>query len=274
MSVDDPTLRLVSDSGFPIFLGGQRRSGTTLMRTILNRHPHIACMPECHFFQEEGFELFFRHLLERRNELFERMRIGTAEMDRAVAAFLDSMFTSQRLHCRAGRWAEKSPENILRIDYLFRLFPEAQFIHLIRDPRDTLCSMKQQAATYKPNWVKFTAEVTAPEWVRCIQAGVPWRDRPDRYLEVRYEDLARQPEDTVRRVLDFLGEPGCSSVLDTTGDRVRATKGGNDHKPIFTNSIGRWTRDLSGQEVACIEAIAGETMSALGYPLAAVPEAV
>jgi hypothetical protein len=251
----------------PIFIGGQRRSGTTLMRSMLNRHPHIASVPESHFFQEERFELLFRDLLEQRSELFERLRIGAPEMDRAVAAFIDTLFSPHQMRMGARRWAEKSPENILRIGYLFRLFPDAQFIHMIRDPRDTLCSMKQQAKTYKPRWVKFSADVTAPEWVHCIKAGLPWRARPDRYLEVHYEQVAREPEATLQRVLAFLGEPWSDAVLDASAEVGHGKKGGNDHKPVFTSSIGRWEKDLGPEEVECIELIAGDTMALMGYDL-------
>src|SRR5207245_755634 len=128
----------------PIFIGGQRRSGTTLLRTMLNRHPHVALVPcESFFFQDERFERFFRSLFEWHGQRFEQLGIGHAEMDRAVAAFLDILFLPYQLGKGAHRWADKTTKNIQRIDYLFRLFPEAQFIHMIRDPRDTLCSMKQ-----------------------------------------------------------------------------------------------------------------------------------
>ena len=250
----------------PIFIGGQRRSGTTLMRTMLNRHPHLAGVPhESHFFQDERFELFFSNLLEWHSHHFDKLRIGQPEMNRAVAAFLDSFYTPYQTHKGAHRWVEKTPKNILRIDYLFRLFPDAQFIHMIRDPRDTLCSMKQKAATEKPKWVKFTAEVTAPAWVRCINAGLPWRERPERYMEVYYEQLVRDPETMLRRVLAFLGEPWCPAILDASADRAMSETDGNRHKPIFTSSIGRWTRDLSREETACIQSIAGDTMALLGY---------
>ncbi len=210
----------------PIFIGGQRRSGTTLMRTMLNRHPHVALVPrESFFFQDKRFEVFFDDLLAWHSRRFAQLSIGPSEMDRAVAALIDSLLSPFALCKGAHRWADKTTENITRIDYLFRLFPDAQFIHVIRDPRDTLCSMKQQAATEKPRWVKFTAEVTAPEWVACIVAGLPWREQPERYLEVRYEQLARHPEAEMRRVLAFLGEPWCPDVLEPSAGRSTATRG-------------------------------------------------
>lgn len=251
----------------PILIGGQRRSGTTLMRTMLRRHPHIACVPESHFFQASRFEQFFRDLLAERAELFRRLGVGPAEMDSAVAVFVNALFEPYRMQKGAQRWAEKSPENALRIDYLFRLFPQAQFIHMIRDPRDTLASMKEQARSYKPNWAKFTAPVTAPEWVDYIHSGERWRDRPELYLEIQYEHLVRDPVATMERVLDYLGEPWTPTVLSSTGERGQSAKGGNDHKPIFTTSVGRWRRDLSEDEVTCIETVAGSVMISLGYEL-------
>jgi hypothetical protein len=255
----------------PIFIGGQRRSGTTLMRTMLNRHPHLAAAPhESFFFQDKRFELFFRSLLAWHSKRFEQLDIGPADMDRAAAAFVDSLFRPYQIHKGAHRWVEKTTKNIKRIDYVMRLFPDAQFIHMIRDPRDSLCSTKQRAATDRPEWGKFTAEVTAPEWVRCIAAGLPWRERPRRYLEVHYEELARDPEAEMQRVLAFLGEPWCPAVLDASADRATSETGGNHHKPVFTSSIGRWTRDLSREEIARIQSIAGDTMALLGYEVQVV----
>ena len=151
------------------------------------------------------------------------------------------------------RWAEKTPETILLIDTLFALFPAAQFIHLISDPRDAFCSVREKAAKDKPYWATMTPGQTAEEWCRRIHCGLAWRERPDRYREVRYEELVSQPEATLRSLFAFLGEPWAASVLE--------------NKPIFSTSVGRWRSELSAAEVAAIEAVAGETMRALGYPL-------
>jgi hypothetical protein len=251
----------------PIFIGGQRRSGTTLMLTMLNRHPHIASVPqESHFLQDERFELFFRDLLEWHSKRFEQLGITPSELDRAVAALIDRLFMPHQVDKGALRWLEKTPRNILRIDYLFRLFPDAQFIHMIRDPRDTLFSMKQRTLVDRPGWVKFTAKKTAREWVACIAAGLPWRAHPARYLEVRYEQLAQEPEAEMRRVLAFLGEPWFPAVLDAPAAPAQdAHRGQNEERPVFSTSIGGWRKGLSTAEVARIRSIAGETMALLGY---------
>lgn len=248
----------------PIFIGGQRRSGTTLMRACLDRHPNIVALPETHFFQHVKFRSFFKQLRTEYATLFDQMQIGGREMNLAVAAFIDALFRPQATAAGAQRWLEKSPENIRRIRYLFRLFPDAQFIHMIRDPRDTLASMKQQAATHKPYWSKFTAEVTGPEWVTCIESGEPWRKLSVNYIEIRYEHFVDEPEHVLREVLEFLREPWTDRVLQTSPRDVR-DEDGNHYRPVFGTSVGRWTKDLSQEEIRSIQAIAGEKMSQLGY---------
>jgi hypothetical protein len=101
----------------------------------------------------------------------------------------------------------------------------------------------------------------------ALHRGRPWREQPERYPEVRYEQLARDPEAEMRRVLAFLGEPWDRAVLDPATDAEPAPAGVADsphRKRVFTSSIGRWKRDLTAQEVACIQALAGETMALQG----------
>jgi hypothetical protein len=239
------------------------------MWASLNRHPNIVGLPECHFFQHVSFRTFFKELHTGYAELFEKLDIHGSEMDQAVATFIDSLFEPRVTRQGALRWLEKSPENIRRIDYLFRLFPHAQFIHMIRDPRDTLASMKQQAATHKPYWEKFTADVTGPEWVKCIECGKRWRDRPEQYIEVQYEQMVAKPEAVLRDVLAFLGEVWLPDVLDPSSE-ADGGKEGNEHKPVFCTSVGRWDQDLTPGEIACLQAVAGDTMVPFGYDLQSI----
>jgi Sulfotransferase family len=248
----------------PIFIGGQRRSGTTLMWARLNRHPNIVSLPECHFFQHVDFRSFFKTLRSDYRDVFARLGVRKSEMDQAVASFVDTLFIPRRVEAGAQRWLEKSPENIRRIDYLFRLFPDAQFVHMIRDPRDTLASMKEQAASYKPYWKKFTAEVTGPEWVQCIESGEQWRNRPSSYIEIQYERFVEEPEAVLRQVLSFLGEDWVPAVLDASSGAGQE-KEGNEHKPVFRTSVGRWVEGLTPEEVTCVQSVAGEMMAEFGY---------
>jgi hypothetical protein len=264
-----PHHELPSDTRSPIFIGGQPRSGTTLVRVLLNRHSNIACGPESKFAQHPSFVSWHDQFAAQWSEQFARYGLGSQEVDRAVAALVDNLFTRYQVREGKQRWAEKTPTNILRIDYLFRLFPHAQFIHIIRDPRDTYCSIRERARKGKHKWDKKTPRRSAQEWRDTILAGMPWRAVPERYQEVRYEHLARSPEPVLRDLMRFLGEPWDPRMLDPEADNaeVRSARARLQRGPVFTTSIGRWHTDLKPDEIADIEDVAGDLMVDLGYTL-------
>ncbi len=262
MNQNDFTLSLPPERYSPIFVGGLQRSGTKLMRQLLDSHPHIACGRESPLFRENRLERIYTDLrtiwptlLNPHDEFDPHM------VDQAMAGLIHQAVLIP--YCQKQgkpRWANKTPETILFIDTLFALFPAAQFIHMIRDPRDAFCSVREKycsegekAAKYTPRWATKTPERTAAEWCRRINCGFAWRARPECYREVRYEELVTQPEATLRSLFAFLGEPWAASVLE--------------NNPTFSTSVGRWPSELSAAEVAEMEAVAGQTMRALGYPL-------
>src|SRR5438045_1159172 len=117
--------------------GVHRRTWISRMRTMINRQAHVELVPrESCSFHDKRFEVCFDDLLAWHSRRFAQLSSGPPEMDRAVAALIGSLLSPFALCKGAHRWADKTTENITRIDYLFRLFPDAQFIHVIRDPRD------------------------------------------------------------------------------------------------------------------------------------------
>ena len=245
----------------PIFIGGLQRSGTSLMRRLLDSHPRIACARESPLFYENRLERIYTELRTIWPTLLNPHYVFDPHMvDQVMAGLIHQAVLIPYCQKRGKpRWANKTPETILFIDTLLALFPAAQFIHMIRDPRDALCSVRKKycsgkgAKYYRPIWATGKPGETAEEWCRRINCGLAWREQPDRYREVRYEELVTQPEATLRPLFAFLGEPWVASVLE--------------NNPIFSTSVGRWRSELSAAEVAEIEAVAGETMLALGYPL-------
>jgi hypothetical protein len=187
-------------------------------------------------------------------------------MDSGVAALVDTLFTRYQVREGKRRWAEKSPSNILHIDYLFRLFPRGQFIHVIRDPRDTYCSIRERMLRDKPEWIKFHPSRAARDWCNAILAGRPWRACPDRYMEVRYEELVYDTEGCLRDVMAFLNEPWDPCLLNADADNAEARHEQQVRRgPITATSVGRWRSELSRTEVKKIERIAGDLMADLGY---------
>jgi hypothetical protein len=241
------------------------------MRVMLNRHPHIAAGPEGKLLDRTSF-VEFHEFLER--EWLERdlvkYEFDRRELDEAIAAFIDNFFTRYRLRMGKPRWAEKTPGNIRRIDYLFRLFPHAQFIHMIRDPRDVYCSLVEKKKS-DPKFESWTVTKMANRWVECIEAGIPWRLHADRYLEVKYEDLMTDPENTMHAVLRFLHEPWDACVLDSSAEPVRPNATSNTHRPLFSASVARWRHELSEEDLRFIEETTGPWMHHSGYQMVTTP---
>jgi len=249
----------------PIFIGGHHRSGTTLLRVMLNRHPKIACGPEGELLERTSFLAFHAYLEDQWAGRLHKFEFGAAEIDRGIAAFIDNFFTRYAFECGKERWAEKTPKNVLRIAYLLRLFPNARFLHIVRDPRDVYCSVRQKAQSTTPRWTKLTPERIARGWVQFVEAGIDWRSDETHYCELRYEQLVKRPEETMRRVLTFLDETWHENVLRPDARPLPSYEDGNVNRPVFTSSIDRWRHELAPEDVRTIEDRAGPLMRALGY---------
>ncbi|HTZ77120.1 MAG TPA: sulfotransferase [Stellaceae bacterium] len=246
--------RFVSEAPI-VVIGGCGSSGTTLLRRILDRHPDIECGPESTVLLDRLMPV---------EELAARFGFDAGELDswqcraRSQAEFV-AWFLDARL-ARSGKriWADKTPENISRFDFVRRHFPNARFVHVIRDGRDVAASLRRQS------WMKLRERSGAEALARCgaywaerIIAGRRSRSDP-RYIEIRYEDLISRPEATLRRLLSFLR-------LEWSDRLLRAEAGGEPAAgPIFPSSIGRWRHELSPPEVASLKPW-GPLLSELGY---------
>ena len=251
----------------PIFVGGEGRSGTTLLRVMLDAHPSIACGPESHFLTDPEFERFHRHFRKTWHRRAEGYGYGPSEVDDLFRDFARNWFETYMRRHGKRRWADKTPQTIRVLPYLWELFPTAKFVHMIRDGRDVACSIIP--LKWGPNNLKDAAK----RWVSCIEAGVRHRGVAARYMEIRYEDLVLQPERELRRLCEWIGEPFDAAMLAhaerehdlAPGTETSASQVG---KPVYTSAIGRWKRDLSPSDVRKFEKIAGKTLAFLGYELA------
>lgn len=255
-----------------IIVGGCIRSGTTLLRTMLDSHPNVAAGPETWLFvgrHADGFPwLADEYGLSR--EYVREMAASSPSLPEFIERFLGEY--AERMG--KGRWAEKSPGNVMRLGYIFRHYPRAKFIHVIRDGRDVVCSIVSQRERLRKQGIDTPVDGTTADrirfWLRAVHAGLAWRGDP-RYLEVSYESLVHNPEAEARRVLDFIGEPWCDDVLNANEVQKTRTQRINEygtpevHKPIFKGSIGRWQSDLSPADIAVCHRIGGKLLAQLGY---------
>lgn len=248
----------------PVFIVGCQRSGTTLLRLMLDSHPEISCGPETRFLADLG-------------------RITGAEWDRFslygfpkeywYRRFADLFGGFQQDYAAARgkrRWADKTPMYALHIDLIDAVFPDAQVVHVIRDPRDVVTSHRERFGY----WSAMKAVVKWPRYVEHARL-LGTRLGTDRYHEVRYEALVRDPEPTMRALLAFLDESWSAAVLDPDAhphdvlDRYRsfssARRRAGDGAPIYGSRIGAHRRGLDPLLATAIRLHCGRRARGLGY---------
>ena len=240
-----------------IVIGGCGSSGTTLLRRMLDRHPEIDCGPESTVLLDRLMPV---------EELAGRFGLPAGEVEDwqrhagSQAEFV-ARFLAARLAQNGKRiWADKTPENIGRFDFVLRHFPSARLVHVIRDGRDVAASLRRQP------WMKLRDRSGPAALARCgaywaerVAAGSRLRGHP-RYVEIRYEDLVRRPEATLRGLLEFLGLDWSDRLLRAETAAAEAAAG-----PIFASSIGRWRHELSPAEAAALKPVCGPLLRELGY---------
>jgi len=182
-------------SSAPIFVIGSPRSGTTLVRLILDTHPRISCGEETHFLRD------LETIVGRNWELVATYGLPRAWwLEHIRSLYLD--FQGEVL-TRSGkaRWAEKDPTYTLHLAFIEELFPGALYVHLLRDGHDVV-------ASFRDRW-GYTAAARAArsEWARYVNAARALGARlpPERFCELRYEALVSDPEREAQRLFAFLG---------------------------------------------------------------------
>jgi hypothetical protein len=169
----------------PIFIIGCPRSGTTLLRVILDSHPSICCGPETHILKHMS------NLREKINKNWKMLKpygIDETTIDSKVGEIL-TVFTDNYVKLKnKERWAEKTPENIFYVDFINRFFPDCQFINVIRDGRDVVSSFKRR-------WGRKAVLSAIEYWNKSIDLSYKYRIQfsKERYFEVRYENLVKNP---------------------------------------------------------------------------------
>jgi len=279
------------------FIVGVPRSGTTLLRLMLDVHPDLAIPPETQFIPRatkvckhasDPQRAFLETVMSHRR--WGDFRIEGDLLTQRIAAIepfdlSEAVRTVYRLYAeRFGkpRWGDKTPHYVRQMMLIQELLPEAYFIHIIRDGRDVALSTKD--LWFGPDSV----EGAARRWRRGIE--IAWRQsrKLTHYLEIRYEDLVSDTEHTLRKISNFVNLPWNPSMLtyyktaeeriseihrDITalkGERVvRAEERAAIHsltgQPPQRDRIGRWKQEMTATDRERFEELAGQTLRELGY---------
>ncbi len=260
----------------PIIIGGASRSGTTLMRVILDAHPHIACGPEIKVLNMIG-RLWYTCHDDTMQHILGSYGLDGPQLNRSFAAFCHS-FIEQFQHSQgARRWAEKTPINITQLGFFASVFPKAKLVHLLRDGRDVACSLVGQdwidINTKKKVWYTRDIRAAALYWKTVLtQTRTQIFENAAiraNYIEVVYEDLVQRPEAVLRDLMAFLGEPFVPELLRHHEQEHRFSEAESSteqvQQAIHQRSLGRWERDMSPQDKEIFKQVAGDTLVELGY---------
>lgn len=275
----------------PFFIIGSERSGSNLLRLILNAHPALCVPHPPHILK------YFAPLAESYGDLADPVRLArlVADVRGLIAAHIHpwEMLPSEAelvgakprslvalflavydAHCRwAGkrRWGCKSTFVIDHLDEVLAVCPEARFLWLVRDPRDVAASSRR--SLFSPFHPWFTARLWQRQQYEGLRGMVVY---PKNFLLLRYEELLADPEATVRQLCAFLGEEFDPAMLEyhrSAAARQSSELSAcwrNTGLPIQANNRERYRQELSPAEIALVESECGRLLDYFGYPLAGI----
>ena len=267
----------------PVYIAGLERSGTSLIYALLGSHPSIAMTRRTnlwtHFYgqygdlgQPKNFERCLAMMLRYKRIVRlqpdpERVRREFYQGEPSYArlfALLESHYAERQ---GKTRWGDKSLNTERYADLIFDAYPNARIIHMIRDPRDRYASALKR-------WGVSRGGVGAGSaaWLWSLEMAQRNRRRyPDRYMILRYETLVFLPEESMRTICAFIGEPYSPLMLTMSADQRFHDEGGNSSyervEPgrISTGSVGRFRGVMSRRQIAYMERVLGPQMSAFDY---------
>lgn len=243
----------------PIIVGGFYRSGTSLVRRLLDSHSNIHCGPEIKFFKDLDCDYINDPLGHVR--FFSTLpSLGLTRED--ILALFGPAFVQahERAAAKAGknRWADKNPENVIYLEDWKTLLPQGfLFVHVVRNPLDALASLKS---------IGFEKTIPRPFSARVallktfLDAGRNYAEaNPTTSRTVHYEDLVRDPEKTLTHLFEWLDERPELNVLDNfyrpeRGDGIEDPKV-KKTRTIHSKSVGRGSTELTRHELQIVEQV-------------------
>lgn len=273
----------------PLLIVGAGRSGTTLLRRLLNSHPGLHIPPEnptlAHavklFRRNRGLawpdlvalilgQFAFRLPSEIFPLSFQEVFASLCRLppeQRSLARIIGQFYSAHAAHYgkAEARWGDKTPAATFILPRLNLVFPGAQFVHLIRDGVDVAYSTV--ACGMYP-----TVRDAATRWQKAVGVARRFgRRHPGRVLEVRYESLVIDPATVIERICDFAGLEFSPTFLDVNTPRADMpdvhllTHMTNVQRPVSKQSIGKGRRSLSLEDREVLEETIGDTLLQLGY---------
>ncbi|HVX94985.1 MAG TPA: sulfotransferase [Polyangia bacterium] len=287
-----------SSTSPPFFIVGSERSGTTLLMAILGQHSRLAVpevawyyprfRPYLHTYGDLQAPASFRTLL---SEMIFGLKTPFFGLDLNPATIVGELEARAHAPTFAGaygailglfaekvgkpRWGEKTPHNLFYVEEILADFPDARFVNLVRDGRDV--AVDQLRSAFGPRNVYAAALIwrRTQEVAARLRATLP----RDRWLDVRYEELAARPEPIVRNVLRFLGEEWEPGVLEFhRGDVAQRRARTRDHaplgRPVSVDHVGLYRSHLGTHDQGVFNHVAWKALREAAYETDVAPTPV
>jgi hypothetical protein len=276
----------------PIFVVGHPRSGTTLLRLMLDSHPRIVIPSEGHLVSllrrarrkygplddPRNFEQLVDRLLHKQRMLDWKLDLEDARRrclagEHTAGGIFASLMQIWTDRTGKPRWGEKTPGTYRFLPDVSQWFPDCQVVHIVRDGRDVAVSCL--TPPFSDEYDKGNVYEVAVRWRDAVRRGrrAAGLLGPSRYLEFRYEDLTADPQATLRRVCSFLHEDFVPGMLEYHREaKQKVSRGDSSFHQRLSNSVDkarveRWRKDASEEFVLGFEGIAGAELERLGYAL-------
>jgi hypothetical protein len=273
----------------PLFVVGCQRSGTTWLQILLSQHAAIASAPETDVFAGYLSLLQKRWMLESDRRARHGAQTGLQDLlsevafHDAVGQLAAATFRAVLARKPGARIVlEKTPHNVLHVPLILALFPNARFIHVIRDPRAVLASLRAAARSWGGFWADTGAVSGALRWREHVSRGLEIPRLTPHYREIRYEALRADTAGCLHELFDWLGlavdAPACTRFAEQ-GDIGKLREGRHadvapvGNRPGFfrEGKSAGWRSELSAVDIATVELELGEMMRGLGYETSLSP---
>lgn len=269
----------------PFFVVGAQRSGTTMLRLMLNNHPNLTVPFESAFIPffyqklsnygdlklKDNVMKLLKDISEnphvRKGNLIQNSEAILSHPITSYTDLLSAIFTEYAKQQGKKRWGDKTPSYVEWLDILWNLFPDCRIIHLVRDGRDVAISLR--TIEWGSNHIPRMAEDW--RWKVTLGRKIGSVLGKEHYLEVHYEDLVLETENTLRTICAFLQEPYDKTMLTfyMTAEKEMPKESMKWHKnsvkPPDPGKVYMWKHKMSLSDRIIFEQIAGETLELFGY---------
>lgn len=264
-----------------VFLVGCPRSGTTWLQLLLAQHPAVATLPETHIFPDYVSPLLAKHRGSDPARVVGLGAIVGAEEFRDLCRDLVTKVLARALEDKPAATVilEKTPLHLNYTQDILELFPDARFVHIVRDPRAVSASLLDAGRDWGKAWAPQTALDAARMWNRSMLHGLQLRRLAGACTEVRYEELVASPVDELQRLLRALGlsadrDRCVAAVAACATDNVRSERQGMWVPASMSGLVATtvrnaapdgWRTELDGLQIETIEHVTRAMMQEFGF---------